>query len=161
MIRDVKLEDSKAICDIYNYYIENTIITFELEKIDSKEMENRIKEISNKYCWIVFEEENEILGYAYIGLWKSREAYNRVSEVTVYLKKGYDRKGIGTKLLKELMNRAKKMENMHSLISVIAIPNEGSIKLHEKLGFTKAAYYKEVGYKFDNYIDVECLQYIL
>ena len=66
MIRDVRLEDAAKISDIYNYYIKNTIITFEEIKVDSHEIQNRIKTVLEKFFWIVYEEDGEIKAYAYI-----------------------------------------------------------------------------------------------
>ncbi|TDT67017.1 phosphinothricin acetyltransferase [Hypnocyclicus thermotrophus] len=157
MIRKVKLSDAKQIVDIYNYYIKDTIITFEKDLIDKKEMEKRIKKILEDYFWIVYEENNKILGYAYVGKWRERTAYKFTVESSIYLDKNYTGKGIGEKLYRELIKTSKN-KGLKAIMGVISIPNESSIKLHEKLGFYKAGYFKEVGIKFDKWIDVAYYQ---
>ncbi len=159
MIRDVTKLDSKKIAEIYNYYIVNTVITFETEPVTESEIEKRISTIASKYPWIVYEEDDKILGYAYASKWKSRCAYNNTTETTVYLNHNQKGKGIGTLLYQELLDRIKEMK-IHSIISGIALPNEASVALHKKFGYTKAAHFIEVGYKFDKWIDVGYWQLI-
>lgn len=160
MIRNATIQDSKKICEIYNYYIENSIVTFEEEKITAAEIENRMKTIQEKFFWIVYEEENEIKGYAYITSFKGRSAYNKSVECSIYVDNNELGKGIGTALFMELLNRVKAL-NLHVLLSCITIPNEKSEILHNKFGFEKVAHFKEVGYKFERWIDVSYWQLIL
>lgn len=147
MIRNVGKEDIPAICEIYNYYVKHTIITFEEEEVGVKEMEYRIGQ-NTKYPWIVFEVKGNVIGYAYASLWKGRSAYRFSAESTMYLDQQYAGRGIGSKLYESLISELKKNE-VHSLIGGIALPNEASIALHEKFGFKKGAHFKEVGRKFD------------
>ncbi len=153
MIRTATIQDAKEICEIYNYYILNSIVTFEEEIVAVSEMNNRIEQITAKLPWIVYEESGELLGYAYASEWKSRCAYKHSVESTVYLKPGAMGKGIGSKLYDELINRLKKIK-VHAVIGGIALPNESSIALHEKFGFKKIGQFKEVGFKFEKWIDV-------
>ena len=159
MIRNVKIADAKAICDIYNYYVINTVISFE-EKIVSKAgMAERIRSRGNN-PWIVYEENNRILGYAYTRNWRARHAYRYAVESGVYLNYKHVGKGLGTILYRELLNRYKKL-GIHVIIGGIALPNPASIALHEKFGFKKAAHFKEVGFKFGKWIDVGYWELIL
>ena len=160
MIRAVKIEDSNEICDIYNYYVQHTIITFEEEPVSQSEMESRIEQTSKTLPWLVFEDSQKIMGYAYASEWKSRCAYKHSVESTVYLKNGASGNGIGSLLYQELMNQLK-AKNIHAAIGGIALPNDASIALHEKLGFEKVARFREVGYKFDQWIDVGYWELIL
>ena len=153
MVRNVRSEDAKAIAEIYNHYILNTVVTFEETEVDGTEMESRISEVTAKLPWLVYEKEGQILGYAYATDWKSRCAYKHSVESTVYLNPSALKQGIGSSLYKELVRQLSEME-MHAIIGGIALPNEGSIRLHEKFGFEKVAQFKEVGYKFDRWIDV-------
>lgn len=153
MIRNVSLDDARSICSIYNYYILNSISTFELEPISVDETAKRIKLVKDKYPWIVYEQDGEILGYAYADEWKTRKAYKYSVESTVYLKDGESGKGTGSKLYKFLLDELKKM-NIHAVIGGISLPNDVSVALHEKLGFKKIAQFKEVGKKFNKWIDV-------
>ncbi|KXX70475.1 arsinothricin resistance N-acetyltransferase ArsN1 family B [Flammeovirga sp. SJP92] len=160
MIRDIKLDDAQAVANIYNYYIENTVVTFEEEAVSAEEIQERIQSKRVDLPWIVFEKDNEVVGYAYASEWKSRCAYKFSVESTVYLKNTVLKEGIGTLLYTELLNRIK-ATNAHAIIGGIALPNEGSTRLHEKLGFEKVAQFKEVGHKFDQWIDVGYWELIL
>lgn len=153
MIRKVKLEDAKQIAEIYNYYILNTIVTFEETSVSKEEMKRRIITVNSKFPWLVYESEGEIKGYAYGSEWKSRCAYKYSLESSVYLKHGETGKGIGSRLYEELLEQLRTLD-FHTVIGGISLPNEQSIALHEKLGFKKIAQFHEVGYKFEKWIDV-------
>ncbi|NME68601.1 arsinothricin resistance N-acetyltransferase ArsN1 family B [Flammeovirga aprica] len=160
MIRDIQLTDAKAVAEIYNYYIENTVVTFEETALKPEDIEERILSKKESLPWVVFEKNNEVVGYAYASEWKSRCAYKYSVESTVYLKHTEVKGGIGTQLYKELLDRLRKTE-VHAVIGGIALPNEGSTKLHEKFGFEKVAQFKEVGFKFDQWVDVGYWELIL
>jgi len=153
MIRAVKMKDAGQIREIYNYYVENTVITFEEDSIDLSEMEKRIKKNTRTHPWIVLEEDGQIQAYAYGSPWRVKSAYRFSAELTVYVHKNSRGKGYGTELYKTLIDKMEK-KGMHCLYGVIALPNEGSTGLHEKLGFTKCGHFNQVGYKFDKWIDV-------
>lgn len=160
MIRLAKLSDAKQIADIYNYYVENTFVTFEEQSLSEQEMRQRIESKLKKYFFLVWEEDGEILGYAYADEWKTRCAYNYTVESSVYLKQEAAGKGIGTKLYTKLLELLKE-KGIHIVLAGIAIPNDASIALHEKLGFEKTGQLKEVGFKADRWIDVGYWQYTL
>lgn len=151
MIRKIKTSDAPAICNIYNYYIENTIIIFEEQPLSEEEMKERIQ--SAKLPWLVFEESGQILGYAFASEWKSRCAYKYSVESSVYLDINCKGRGIGTQLYNELLQQLKELK-YHTIIAGIALPNEVSVKFHEKFGFEKVAHFKQVGFKFEKFIDV-------
>ena len=160
MIRNISINDAFEICNIYNYYVENTIVTFEENPITIDKMKETIKSSKSMYPWIVYEENGQILGYAKAGKWSTKSAYRFTVESSVYLNQTATGKGIGSKLYKELIERLRK-EKFHSVQALIALPNPVSIALHEKLGFKKNAHFKEVGFKFNNWIDVGCWELIL
>ena len=153
MIRSVNPNDAKEICGIYNHYVKNTIVTFEEDSVSSEEMGERITEISKHFPWIVFVDNERIMGYAYASRWKSRSAYQYSVESTVYVHPDTVGKGIGTRLYKELL-RLLQNGGHHAVLGGIALPNDASVALHEKLGFEKIAHFKEVGFKFGKWIDV-------
>ena len=152
-IRRVALSDSAQIAEIYNYYIVNTHHTFETEAVDESEMRSRIDEIIEKYPYYVSEENGEILAYAYAAPYKSRCAYQSSAEVSVYVKNNIQQKGIGTRLYEKLLAELQSSD-VHAIIAGIALPNDASIRLHEKFGFEKVAHFREVGFKFGRWIDV-------
>lgn len=158
MIRDVKLTDAQAICNIYNYYVKNTVITFEEDNISVEEMVDKIKYITNKYSYIVYEENGHVVGYAYVSQWRGRSAYRFCVESSIYVDKDYSGRGIGTLLYRELINRLEKL-NYRVIMGVISLPNDKSVKLHENIGFKKAGHFEKVGLKFDRWIDVGYWQY--
>jgi phosphinothricin acetyltransferase len=161
MIRGVRLSDADTICRIYNYYIENTVITFEEEKITTEVMMKRIGSIlQKKYPYIVYEKEENIIGYAYLNTWRERPAYNITLETSIYMDYRYTGKGTGTLLYSELIERAKGL-GLHSIIGCIALPNVTSRRLHERLNFVLAGNFKEVGGKFGKLVDVEFWQLML
>lgn len=153
MIRDATPHDAQAIVDIYNYYIAHTTVTFEEEPLTAEMMAQRMATVAAKFFWLVYESNGEILGYAYATAWRERSAYRYSVEGTIYLKNTATGQGIGyelySNLIKRLENRA-----IHAVIGGVTLPNAASVRLHEKLGFTKVAQFKEVGYKFNQWLDV-------
>jgi len=161
MIRDASVSDAARIADIYNYYIEHTVVTFEYDLITEADMRNRIEKIQSKgFPFFVYEHDNEITGYAYLNNWRERVAYDITLETSVYLDHTMTGKGYGTILYQELIDRARRAD-LHSLIGVISLPNDVSRKLHEKFGFSLVGNFKESGIKFGKLIDVEFWQLIL
>jgi phosphinothricin acetyltransferase len=160
MVRSVKKEDASAICSIYNHYVRETAITFEEVPVSINEMEGRIRTINADYPWFVFDDGVYITGFAYVSKWKERSAYRFSAEITVYIKEGHEGKGIGTELYNHLIEAARK-KNIHALVAGIALPNERSIALHEKFGFTKIAQFNEIGFKQDKWIDVGYWELVL
>jgi len=160
MIRSATADDAAAIAGIYNHYVLHTCVTFEEEPVSPKQMRARIVETMAAYPWLVCEENAVIEGYAYASRWHARCSYRRSVETTVYLDHTKLRGGRGSRLYGELTQMLKS-SGLHVAIGGIALPNEGSVALHEKLGFTKVAHFKEVGWKFDNWIDVGYWQLML
>lgn len=152
-IRRVKLSDAAQIAEIYNFYVLNTHHTFETEPVSFVEMQKRVGEIGENYSYLVGEENNEILAYAYAAQYKSRCAYRSSVEISIYVKNETKGKGLGTKLYEKLFEELSKTD-VHAIIAGIALPNDASIRLHEKFGFEKVAHFREVGFKFYKWIDV-------
>lgn len=157
MIRKVEIKDAKQIVDIYNYYILNTVITFEEEELTVAEMEKRIEEKTRTNPWIVYEEEGHILGYAYLGTFRERSAFRFTKESSIYLDKDASGKGIGSKLYKKLIKLAKEY-NINVIVGVITLPNEASIAIHQNFGFERVGSIKEVGFKQNKWWDVDFWQ---
>ncbi|MFP3089876.1 N-acetyltransferase family protein [Treponema sp. TIM-1] len=160
MIRPVRSADAAAICDIYNYYVEHTVITFDETPIGVEAMEDRIREIAVRFPWFVWEEGGVIFGYAYLHQWKERRAYRFSTEDSIYIKQGFQGKGMGKQLLIRLLEEIKNA-GIHTVVAGITIPNEKSIGLHEKFGFKKIAQFPEIGYKLGKWLDVGYWELIL
>lgn len=153
-IRPVKPEDAAAIADIYNHYIQNTHQTFETEPLSAEEMADRIAEYAEQYPYFVAEgEDGEIVGYAYGARFKLRRAYDFSVEVSVYVRNEAKQKGIGSQLYEALF-KALKETDTHAIMAGISLPNDPSVRFHEKFGFEKVAHFREVGYKLGRWVDV-------
>lgn len=153
MIRPVKPQDAQDIANIYNHYVKNTVITFEEDCIDSKEMAKRIEKVTDANLpWLVVEENDSLVGYAYATPWKARSAYRFSVEATVYLSPKQQGRGLGTQLYQALFS-ALKQQSIHAVMGGITLPNPASVALHEKLGMTKVAHFQQVGFKFDQWLD--------
>lgn len=155
MIRNVQLKDSSALTDLYNFYIRTSGATFEETEISEDEMSERITKIhfEKHFPYIVFEEDSKIIGYAYVTSFRDRISYRFTVESTVYVHPDHFGKGIGHILYKELLSLTK-AKGFHSVIGVITLPNDSSVRLHEKFGFKKAGHFTEVGFKFKQWMDV-------
>ena len=153
MIRFATVDDAAGVCEIYNHYIEHSHATFEEEAVPVPDMQERISGASEEKPWYVYESDGGLAGFAYASAWQSRCAYRYSLETTVYLSPNHLGHGIGSELYGHLIAEIGK-RNMHSLIAAIALPNEASVALHEKFGFEKVGQFREVGWKFDRWIDV-------
>jgi phosphinothricin acetyltransferase len=160
MIRKVKESDAGSISDIYNYYIENTTVTFEQTPLSLNEMKARINKITESFPYLVREDEGEVSGYAYASTWKERCSYKKTAEISIYLKNGTQGKGRGKELLKSLLDELYNNQ-FHLLIAGIVQPNDASVKAVEHFGFKKAGQFTEVGYKMDKWLDVGYWQLLL
>lgn len=160
-IRPAVAADAGALARIYNFYIRETIVTFEEEALPDEEMARRLEEVqSASLPWLVAAYGDEIVGYAYATNWKRRYGYRFSAEVTVYLDPDYGGKGIGSALYDRLIPLVE-MRGIRVVIGGIALPNDASVALHEKFGFQKVAQFREVGIKFDKWIDVGYWEKIL
>jgi len=153
MIRSATPSDAPAITAIYNPYVIETAISFEMEPVTPEDMAARIRKILQGYPWIVLEQDSAILGYAYAGQFKERSAYQASVETTVYVAAGHHKQGIGRTLYQELLQELR-ARGFHTALGIIALPNEGSVALHESQGFSKVAHLPEVGWKFGQWVDV-------
>lgn len=160
MIRDCVLEDAPQIAAIYNYYIQNTVASFEEEDVSAEDMAQRIKNIMATHPWLVYEIEGRVIGYVYASPWKARSAYKHSVECSMYLDQTQVRKGIGTQLYMAMVERLKEMD-VHCIIGGVALPNPASCGLLEKFGFEKVAHFKEVGMKLGKWVDVAYWQQII
>lgn len=160
MIRFVTSEDAAGICDIYNHFVQHTTVTFEEQPVTAEQMRQRIAEIAPALPWLVWVEEEQLRGFSYASKWKGRSAYRYSVESTIYLHPGSTRKGIGTQLYGALLDDLRK-KGLHVVIGGIALPNQASVALHEKLGFRNVARFEQVGRKFSQWIDVSYWQLFL
>jgi phosphinothricin acetyltransferase len=161
IVRPALVTDAEAIARIYNYYVQNTVITFEEEPVSAQAMATRIAETQNLFLpWLVAEVDGAIVGYAYARKWRERSAYRYSRETTIYLERGYGGRGIGKTLYSGLLPLLRE-RGIHVAIGGVALPNDASVALHEKLGFQLVATFRQVGFKHDRWVDVAYWQLLL
>ena len=154
MIRPAEDRDSGALAALYNHYVEHSVATFETSPVSAEEMGNRVAAVQRLGLpWLVLGQGDELAGYACAVRWKIREAYRHSVESTIYLGHRHLGQGLGAGLYGELLRQLEALE-LHAVLAGIALPNSASVGLHERLGFEKVAHLKEVGRKFDRWIDV-------
>ena len=160
-IRSAAANDAPDIARIYNHYIAHSVITFETDEVSAADMAERVTEtLSIPLPWLVAEYDDKFLGYAYASKWKGRCAYRYAVESTIYLDPGKTGNGAGTRLYEALIEKTRELK-MHAMIGGIALPNDASIRLHEKLGFEKIGHFREVGFKQERWVDVGYWQLML
>ncbi len=166
-IKDVTIKDAKALLKIYEYYVLNTAITFEIKVPTLNEFKKRIADIIKKYPYICILENNKIVGYAYSYEFKGREAYKYSNEVSIYLDKNYLKKGYGKLLYIELEKRLKEngIKNLYACISSPikedAYLNNNSEEFHQHLGYKKIGLFTKCGYKFNNWYNMIWMEKII
>ena len=156
-IRQASFLDLPDITEIYNEAIATTVATFDTEP---KSLEDRKKWLlaHDEYQPVlVAEMDNRVVGWASLSRWSERKAYDQTLELSVYILSSYRGKGIGKKLMESLLEMTPGL-NVHVILSRIAGGNEASLHLHEALGFEKIGIMKEVGKKFERWIDVHLYQ---
>lgn len=158
MIREMKETDLGEVLEIYNDAILHTTAVYDYR---AHSLEDRKVWFNQKteggYPLFVFEEDGKVLGFATYGPFRAWPAYKYSIEHSVYVHKEARKKGIGTKLLKVLIERAEE-ESYATLIAGIDSTNQGSIFIHEKLGFTYSGTIKKAGYKFEKWLDLAFYQ---
>lgn len=160
VIRDVTLEDTHKLVEIYAPYVLNTAITFEYEVPTMEEFSNRIKAIHESYPYLVAEVDNEVVGYTYASVFHSRAAYQWCAEVSIYLDANIHNKGIGRKLYEELERRLK-LQNIKNMNACITYSNESSIAFHKHMGFKTVGHFHKCGYKLNQWWDMIWMEKII
>jgi L-amino acid N-acyltransferase YncA len=155
LIRPVAASDAKNLLAIYAPYIASSHITFETEIPSQAEYEERIQKISSKFPWLVAEHAGQILGYAYATTFRERAAYGWALETSIYL--ADDAQGtpvLIAKTLYEALFAELNTRGIKQVIGVISLPNEKSVRFHEKMGFQTVGTFPSVGFKLGQWWDV-------
>ena len=160
VVRPATPRDAHTVCAIYNHYVAATVVTFEEEPVDEPAMAGRIRDVLASLPWLIAERDGVVAGFAYARPWHARSAYRLSVEATIYLSADATRRGIGTELYRALLEDLR-ARGLHSAIGVIALPNPGSVALHEKLGFARIGVLSEVGWKLGRWVDVGHWQLML
>ncbi len=153
MIRLANPTDAVAILAIYSPYIRNTSITFETGVPAVADFANRIRSYLDKWPWLVYEKDGQVLGYAYASGYRERVAYQWSVECSVYIQEDHLRSGIAKALYSALFSILK-VQGFTTVYAVINLPNDRSVAFHENMGFRYFATYEKVGYKLGKWKDV-------
>jgi len=160
VIRPATVEDCDAIREIYNFYVSESLISFEEEPTDIQywqEKFNLLDELGLPFI-VAVSDSLELLGFAYLAPWRQKSAYRSTAENSIYLKQSAIGYGLGPKLLSELL-RLGKLAGIKEVVAVISDSGaETSIEMHKKFGFKKMGHLPRVGFKLNNWLGVNLMQ---
>jgi phosphinothricin acetyltransferase len=159
-IRSATYADAEAIQRIYEPFVLDTAISFEDLPPSVDEIAGRIASTLKTHPWLVAVVGGKVCGYVYASAHRERAAYRYSADTTVYIAPEAQRRGVGQALYAELLPQLKQ-RNIHMAFAGIALPNLGSVALHESMGFVPVGVYREVGFKFGRWHDVGWWQRIL
>ena len=152
-LRAATPDDAAAMAEIYATYVTGSAVSFETEAPDAAAMRGRIEASGDLYPWLVGEADGTILGYAYAAPFRTRPAYRFTVETTIYLRPEAAGRGLGARLYEPLL-AILEAQGFTQAIAAITLPNEASVRLHERLGYAAAGIYRQVGWKLDAWHDV-------
>jgi len=159
MIRPATLDDLPALTEIYNHYVINTAITFDLQRFTPAARRAWFDDHrpDGRHRLLVAIDDGRVVGYATSSRWRPKAAYDTTVESSVYVHPDAVGHGIGTALYSALFE-ALSAEDIHTIVAGISLPNPASVALHERFGFRPVGVFGEVGRKFDRYWDVAWYQ---
>ena len=134
----------RACAEIYAPYVTDSAISFETDPPPPTEMAERIATAMRRHAWVVLEDEDRVVGYAYGGPFKSRAAYRWACEVSVYLERGRRRTGGGRALYAALFDRLAE-RGFRTAVAGMTLPNDASVGLHQAMGFRPVGTYRRIG----------------
>jgi L-amino acid N-acyltransferase YncA len=153
VLRMAHAGDAEQILAIYAPVVRETAISFELEPPGIEEMRARITQILPQYPWLVCMRDGDLLGYAYASAHRTRAAYQWAVDTTVYIDARFRRMGVGRALYTALLG-VLPLQGYYNAYAGIALPNPGSVGLHEAMGFEAIGIYRQVGFKLGAWHDV-------
>ena len=159
-VRPFEARDVAPANRLTNHYIQHTAVHFATQPASDEEFAAGWTSGRETYPWLAAEIEGRFAGYAKCYQWRSREAYKRSAEVGIYVEDAFHRRGVGRALYAALIQRCRD-QGFHTLIAGIALPNDGSVKMHEACGFAYVGAFQEVGRKFDAWHGVGFWQLML
>ena len=157
VVRDARTADLSALLEIYNDVVLKSSATFDLAPLTLVQRKKWFEEHSGRYPLVVAENKGRVVGYASLSEFRDKPGYSKSAEDSVYVHNGFQGKGVGTLLMKEILSRAAGL-GYHTIIAAIVPPNEASVRLHEGFGFTYVGNFREVGFKFSRWQDVSFYQ---
>ncbi|HUO48166.1 MAG TPA: GNAT family N-acetyltransferase [Acidimicrobiales bacterium] len=159
-VRLARVSDAAAIRAIYNAEVAGSTVTFDIEPRTLAQQRRWVEQHQGAHPAVVAVDAGEVAGFGSLSVFRDRAAYSGTVEDSVYVGEGWRGRGVGRLLLEELLSLARK-QGFHSVIARIADDNAASIALHRRCGFELVGVEKEVGRKFNRWIDVAVLQLLL
>jgi phosphinothricin acetyltransferase len=159
-LRAATAADAKEIAEIYNYYVINSVVTFDIDKTTEKTWLEKLEYLNGLGLPFIVAQSasGNILGFAYVAPWRAKAAYKRTVEDTIYLRPAAIGKRLGTKLLAELIVLSK-AAGVREIVAVISDKGaDPSIALHEAFGFKRQGHLAKVGFKFNRWLGTILLQ---
>jgi len=156
-VRPAESADLVAAAAIYADAVHTSVATFDIEEPEPAHWQAKLDSSAVGDHFLVACDENTVLGFAYSGVFRSRPAYGRTREASIYLAPAASGRGLGTRLFGALLDLLRK-DQVHVVVSVVAQPNPASNALHRKLGFTEVGTLDEVGFKFGRYVSTTWFQ---
>ncbi|GAA0432945.1 N-acetyltransferase family protein [Streptomyces luteireticuli] len=158
-IRAGEERDLEQLTDLYNHYVTSTPITFDIEPVHPRDRRPWLAghPDTGRHRLLVAEEADTVLGYATSSPLRPKQAYETSVETSIYLAPGHGGRGLGSRLYRALFE-ALAGEDVHRAYAAITLPNEASLRLHERFGFRPAGIHREVGRKFGAYWDVAWME---
>jgi len=153
-LRVAERTDAAAIASIYRPYVETTAVTFETEPPAAPSVARDMRARLETYPYFVAESEGDgVVGYAYAGRLREREAYRWTVELSVYLDRDRRRRGIGSALYAALLYTLDR-QGFANAYGAVTLPNPESVGFHESLGFDRVGRFPDAGYKLGAWHDV-------
>ena len=159
-IRLATAADLETINTIYNHYVFHSTCTYQTEASTIQERQAWFAAHGPEYPVTVGEQGGEVIAWGSLTRFHARAAYRPTVENSVYVRHDLLGVGIGRQMLADLVARAQALK-YHSIIAGVSADQVASVKLHERAGFVKVAHLREVGFKFDRWLDVVYLQKML
>ena len=156
-IRPAREEDLPVMLEIYRPYVEETTTSFEYETPSLEEFRSRFREHVNEFPWLVWEEDGQVLGYAYAGLAYTRAAYRWCAEISIYFRRDARGRGRGRKLL-AVLEEILTQQGYRVSYAIITAENEASLRFHEAMGYRTVAELPNCGYKMGRWLGIRYLQ---
>jgi L-amino acid N-acyltransferase YncA len=154
LIRHASPADDAAACAaIYAPFVSDTVISLEERPPTAAEFTERIERICLAHPWLVAEDRDHLLGYAYASPHRERASYRWAADVAVYVADGQRRRGVGRSLY-EMLFRLLAAQNLRIACAGITLPNDASIGLHQACGFQPVGVYRRIGWKMGAWRDV-------
>ena len=155
-IRRARIDDVSPCLTIYNYEVVNSVATLDLEPRTLPEWQEWFDaHKTSEHCIFVGLMDDVVVGYASLSPYRTKDAFKSTVELSIYIHQEYRGKGVASKLMAHILEHAKEMETLHTVVSVITAGNAASTALHERFGFTYCGLTPQVGFKHGKYQDTE------